>query len=125
MARAIGISSKQAMFEDIAEAVDSWSSASASALARIDADTTWIDDQDSLTSLRTALLEAEVLESDVEKIMSECLRGLAVSFLTIFDGGTKLAECGRIYVVDENGDRLGEGLHDDFVSYLLDSGRMC
>jgi hypothetical protein len=40
------------------------------------------------------------------------------------DGGTSLAEKGRLYVVDERGNRLGEGLHEDFVGYLLETGRL-
>jgi len=40
------------------------------------------------------------------------------------DGGTALAEKGRLYVVDEHGRRIGEGLHEDFVRYLMDTGRL-
>ena len=63
-------------------------------------------------------------EETVSKVLSECLRGFGVSFLTALDGGTSLAEKGRLYVVDERGNRLGDGLHEDFVGYLMETGRL-
>jgi len=55
-------------------------------------------------------------------MLSECLRGFSVTLLTALDGGTAPAEKGRIYVVDEEDTRLSEGLHDDFVGHLFDTG---
>lgn len=51
----------------------------------------------------------------MSSVLSETLRGLAISFLTILDGGTKLAEKDLVYLVDEAGNRMGNGLHDDFM----------
>lgn len=124
MAWVLGMATKQDFFEDMATALDSWSSSSALALADPDADLTWTDQAGAFMRLRTALREAGVCETEIANVLSECLRGLAVSFFTILDGGTKLAEDGRIYIVDQDGNRLGEGLHDEFVSYLIESGRM-
>jgi hypothetical protein len=75
-------------------------------------------------AIQHAFANSGVDSSVVKAVLSECLRGLAVSFLTTLDGGTALAEKGRIYLVDERGKRLGEGLHDDFVSFLIDSRRL-
>lgn len=44
--------------------------------------------------------------------------------LTVIDGGTSSAEKGRLYLVDSNQSPLGEELHQDFVGYLLDTGKM-
>ena len=118
------MATKKDLFEDMATTLDSWSAASTSALANPDADLTWADQENAFIRLRTVLLEAGVCETEIANVLSECFRGIAVSFLAILDGGTKLAEDGRVYVVDQDGNRLGEGLHDEFVSYLIESGRM-
>jgi hypothetical protein len=53
------------------------------------------------------------------------MQGLAMSFLTILDCGTKLAETTRVRLVDDRtGRQLGEGLHEQFIGYLMDSGRL-
>ena len=115
---------KEDLFEDMATAVDSWTASALSALTKSDADLAWADSELSFIRLRGALLAGGVDESDLSQVFSECLRGLANSFLAILDGGTQLAEHGRVYVVDEAGNRIGEGLHDEFVSYLISSGRL-
>jgi hypothetical protein len=61
---------------------------------------------------------------DIELVLSEWFRGLIVSLLTIIDGGTALAERTRIKSVDANGRHLGEGLHELFVGYPMDTGRL-
>ena len=43
---------------------------------------------------------------------------------SVTNGGTPLAEKGRVYLTDEFGGRLGDGLHDEFVSYLIESGKL-
>lgn len=44
--------------------------------------------------------------------------------LTSIDGGTALAEKGRVHLVDEDGNKLGKSLNDGFMSYLHESGRL-
>jgi hypothetical protein len=112
------------LFEDMAIALESWIKSSSESITDENADLIWTDSEDSFKSLQEVLLGNGVDKADVEQVFSECLRGLAVSFLTILDGGTALAEKGRVYLVDENGNRLGEGLHDEFVSYLLETDRL-
>ena len=46
------------------------------------------------------------------------------STLVVVDGGTASAEIGRVRLVDEGGEPLGEGLHELFVDHLFDTGRM-
>jgi uncharacterized membrane protein len=60
----------------------------------------------------------------MEDVLSECFRGLLVSMLTALDGGTALAENGRIYLVNERGEKLGAALHEDFVAFLMETGRL-
>lgn len=115
---------KSDLFEDIAESIDSWTEAASDALTKPDADLIWVDEQEPYQRLQRALAAAGVDGDDLRKVLAECLRGFAVSILTAVDGGTALAEKGRVYLVDGDGNNLGEGLHDDFVSHLLDTGRL-
>lgn len=116
--------SREDLFEDMASALESWLKVTLLALSDSGADLAWTDSEPSFHRVREGLVASEVDEADMSSVLSETLRGLAISFLTILDGGTKLTEKGRVYLVDEAGSRLGNGLHDDFVSYLIDSGRL-
>jgi hypothetical protein len=112
------------LFEDMAIALESWASASTEAITRQNADLQWVETDEPYRKMQAVLAERGVDALAVKKIFSECLRGFAVSVLTAFDGGTALSEKGRIYLVDEQSVKLGEGLHDDFVAYLLKTGRL-
>lgn len=118
------MATKEDFFEDLAAALDSWVASALSALTQPDGDLEWVDSKLSFARLREVLLANSIDETDLSPVFSECLRGFANSFLTILDGGTQLAEHGRVYVVDEDNNRLGEGLHEEFISYLIDSGRL-
>lgn len=115
---------KSDLFEDIAVSMDSWTDAASDALTKPGADLIWVEEQETCQKLQRALIAAGVDGDDLKKVFAECLRGFAVSILTAVDGGTALAEKGRGYLVDGDGNNLGEGLHDDFVSHLLDTGRL-
>lgn len=104
--------------------MESWTSAATVAITNPRADLQWVDIEEPYRKIQAALANERLVESIVKQIFSECLRGFAVSVLTAFDGGTALAEKGRIYLVDEQGKKLGEGLHDSFVAYLIHSGRL-
>ena len=114
---------KSDLFEDIAVSLDFWTDAAASALTKPDVDLLWVEEQEPYQRLRKTLADAGVGRDDVQKVFAECLRGIAISILSVVDGGTALAEKGRVYLVDRDGNSMGEGLHDDFVSYLLETGR--
>jgi len=112
------------LFEDIAVSMESWTSTASKALTDPHVTLEWVEEQEPYRKLQQALKNSNVESEDVAKIFSECFRGFAVSLLTALDGGTALSEKGRLYVVDEEDTPLGEGLHDDFVGYLLDTGRL-
>jgi hypothetical protein len=109
-------------FEDIALAMETWVESATDALTNPAADLKWTDDQSQYKELPQHLASAD--RSVVRAALTECLRGFAVSMLTALDGGTALAEKGRLYLVDETGQRLGEGLHSEFVGYLMDTDRL-
>lgn len=112
------------LFEDIAVSMEFWTKTASKALADDQAKLEWVEEKEPYKKIQEALKNSGVSEVDVAKVFSECLRGFAVAFLTALDGGTALANKGRIYVVDETDVRLGEGLHQDFVGHLLDTGRL-
>ena len=115
---------KTDFFEDIAVALDSWTATGTSAVTNAAENLQWTDDTEPYRLLQKAFEDSGVGPETVRKVFSECLRGFAVSILTGLDGGTALAEKGRIYVVDGNGEKLGEGLHNEFVGHLIDTGRL-
>jgi hypothetical protein len=110
---------KSDFFNDISVAIESWKEASTEALTNPNADLIWANNPDLYRKMQLQFMDAGIDSRDVKMVLGECLRGFANSMLTIIDGGTALAEQGRIYLVDEKGRKLGEGLHDDFASFLL------
>lgn len=112
------------IFEDVAAAIESWSSAAAEATTVTGKNLQWVEDEAPYRAMLDAFQRANVDTAAVKKVFDECLRGLAVSIFTVMDGGSAAAEKGRVYLVDQNGKRLGEGLHEEFVGYLLDTGRL-
>jgi hypothetical protein len=115
---------KSDFLEDIAVAMESWTDAASKALTDPAVDLVWVEEQEPYRMVQHALANSGVEVDHLKRVFAECLRGFAISVLTALDVGTALAENGRIYLVDEGGKRLGEDLHDDFVSHLLDSGRL-
>ena len=118
------MATKDDLFEDMARALEAWTTAASEALTDPQSDLVGVDDEKPYREIQHALVAAGVPRETLAKVLSECFRGLGHSFLVALDGGTALAEKGRLYVVDEHGSRVGEGLHDDFVGYLIDTGRL-
>lgn len=118
------MTTKNDLFEDIAVALDSWMKAVVDATTNPTSGLQWTEDSDPYRMMQAAIRASNVDPESIRLIFSECFRGFAVSMLTILDGGSALAEKGRLYVVDEGGKKIGEGLHEDFVGYLIDTGRL-
>ncbi|NMG72979.1 hypothetical protein [Parazoarcus communis] len=115
---------KSDFLEEIAVSIDYWVDTVAEAMTDLSADLIWVDEQEPYQRLQKVFENSELNNDDLKKVIAECLRGFTVSVLTAIDGGTALAEKGRVYLVDDAGNNLGEGLHDDFVSHLLETGRL-
>jgi hypothetical protein len=115
------LSTRDEFLEDLAAIVDSWIDSAVSATTNQSADLVWTESPDAFRSVQRALEAANVNRDDVRKVLSGCLRGLAVSTLSIVDGATALAEKSRIRIVDDSGRDLGEALHDDFVLHWLNT----
>lgn len=108
--------------EDVAVALDTWARTATEATTDPKADLLWAESERPYRELQEVLRGID--KGTVREVFAECLRGFAVSLLTVLDGGSSLAGKGRLYLVDERGQRLGEGLHNDFVGYLMDTGRL-
>ena len=116
---------KNDFFEDVASALDHWTSVAVESVTNPLANLAWVDEEMPFRKLASILKNSGAAEEDVHQIFGEVLRGLTVSLLTVLDGGTALADQGeRVYLVDLAGEHLGEGLHDDFLGYLLSTGRL-
>ena len=112
------------LFEDIAVSMESWIKATSEALENPDAELIWVDEKEPYERIQRAIANAGISDSDLKCVISECLRGFAVSILTMIDGGTELSEKGQVYLVDSDGNSFGDGLHDAFIMYLINTGRL-
>ena len=112
---------REAFLEDLASKVDSWTGIAVQATTDASADLEWTENAEAFRRVQEALAAAQVPEEDVHRVFSKCLRGLAMSTLSIIDGATKLADEVRIRIVDENDEALGEALRDDFALHWLDT----
>lgn len=111
----------KAFFEDLAVIRDSaWVSAQA---ALLDDGNMWVSDIAAFERLRSTLRSDEDVESFTTAI-EEFVHIAIHSVLVAIDGGSASAEVGRVQLVDENAESLGDGLHELFVDYLFETGRM-
>lgn len=112
------------LFEDIATALDYWAKLAAESLTVENIDSKWAEHAQAFESVRAALQARGVAPEHVESVFRESFAGLLNSVLTILDGGTKMAETGRLHLVDDAGNSLGEGLNERFYAHLFETGRM-
>lgn len=115
---------KEDFFKDLSVALDYWTRLSVDAMRDGSSVLAWSECRSSYDAMSEALARTGVKDEDIQAVMSECFRGLLVNVLSIVDGASAMAEKGRVYLVDEEGEHLGEGLHQSFVDYLFDSGKL-
>ena len=119
------MNTKEAFFKDMAESLDYWTETTLSAITSDDDGTRSSEDSESFKNLQSILMKNGADKKDIEKMLFGCLRGVSHSFLNILDGATSISDDGRkVFLVDEKGQLLGEGLHHDFIGYLFDTGRL-
>jgi hypothetical protein len=111
------VPTKTDFFGDLSDSLTYWIQVASSSIADQAADLVWVNNEAAFKRLQNELKD-KGLEEDVEIILRECMQGLAHSFLCILDGATKISEKERVYLVDSSNNKLGEGLHEDFVEYL-------
>lgn len=118
------IKGQRDFFEDISTALEDWTRAAAESITNPNADLQWTESAEPYRSMQQAISSSGLDPSIIHQVFAECFRGFAVSMFTVIDGGTSSTEKGRLYLVDSNQTPLGEELHQDFVGYLLDTGKM-
>jgi hypothetical protein len=112
---------RRAVFEDLAVIRDQSRSMARSALTSDSLVWTECPDvYERMRSLITSPDDVDVFATAVQEFVNVALH----SVLVMIDGGTASAEVGRISLVDETGESLGEGLHEVFVEHLFDTGRL-
>ena len=111
---------KDLLFRDMHTYIEYWSKVATSSLLDADHDFDWVRNPDAFIRVAADIASNKVNRDDLEFVFSECFGAVATSFLTILDGATAMSDNGRLYLVDENGDCIGDGLHDEFASFLLD-----
>ena len=113
------------LFRDLAESIDKGASDMAKRLLGmpvqgaplpIEATSDWI-------GLRSCFQRGGVSQPPLERALREALLTQIHSFLVALDGGSKLAEQGRLYLTDHHGQFVGDGLHELFFEYLADEDR--
>ena len=77
------MSIKEDFFKDMVVHLDIWTETGVKALTEKDDDLMWSENIRSFEKIRSALAEQGVDKEDIINILSECLRGLSHSFLTI------------------------------------------
>ena len=118
------MSTRDDFFEDLALTLNSWVNSSADMLTNMNADLRCTDKSEYVEKVRHALNQAGITCDDVKQVISEIISGVIFSMLTTIDGGTYLAEKKLIKLVDEQGQSFGDDLHNDFILYLMETGRM-
>jgi hypothetical protein len=116
-------SPEDALFKDLATALDHWMAGSIEALTDPNADLSWCDHPDAFRTIQTKLQFAPD-QLALSACMSEILRGVIHSVLVTLDGGTKMAESHALKVITEDGIPLSGSLHEGFIDYLIRSGRL-
>ena len=112
---------RRALFEDLAVIRDRSASSAREALSG--EGPVWAERPQAFDRLRALVRSPEdvgAFASAVEEFVHVALH----STLVVIDGGTASAEIGRVRLVDEGGEPLGEGLHELFVDHLFDTGRV-
>lgn len=113
---------RDAFFEDLARIEDD-ARASARALLTEEAVPLWVAEAGATAALRGALASPELVEA-FSTVVKDLVHVALHSALVAIDGGAASAEVGRVQLVDEHGEPLGEGLHESFVDHLFDTGRL-
>jgi hypothetical protein len=115
---------KNRVFKDMALDMDELSEHYAQSLLGIKSPTTQFEKESGFVRASRALAAGGLSSEELKGLIYRMLRAQAHSFLVMLDGGTALAEKGRVQLVDEQGQPLGDGLHEAFFDYLDDIGRL-
>jgi hypothetical protein len=114
------MSRKIDFLDNVASSLESWTESATNSLTNPNENLIWIDNDEPFKRIQKILLSNGIPREVIHDIFYECLKGYTHSLLCILDGATELSDKGRIYLVDEEGNKLGDGLHEQFIDYLFD-----
>lgn len=111
-----------AFFEDLAKSEERAERAALEVVASPEIPI-WVENHQAAEVLRGALSAPEHLEA-LATLVREVVHSALHSALVSIDGGSESAEVGQLDLVDAQGARLGDALHERYVDYLFETGRM-
>ncbi|QSB13766.1 hypothetical protein JQS43_19700 [Natronosporangium hydrolyticum] len=111
-----------AFFEDLAKSEEQAENAAIEIVTSPEVPT-WVENHQVVNVLRGALSEPEHFEA-LAKVVRELVHSALHSALVSLDGGAESAEVGQLDLVDNEGASLGGSLHEKYVDYLFETGRM-
>lgn len=113
---------EEAFFADLCRGIETWKQAAISAIEHPDS-ARWAECKDEIRALNQKNWNQAELRA-LGTLVQEVMAGVAHSILVAIDGGTALAETGRLRLVDAaTGEDLSDGaLHEDFADYQADRG---
>ncbi|GAA0808500.1 hypothetical protein [Spirilliplanes yamanashiensis] len=83
----------------------------------------WVDDTEAVLTLRRCLTSPEQVDA-LARFVREMVCTAQHSALVAIDGGSASAEVGRLQLTDDHGHPLDGALHELYIGYLFDTGRM-
>jgi hypothetical protein len=113
---------QRAFFEDLAQVEDAAMANAREALSGPEVPA-WVESEDAVATLRASLKSRDQVDA-MATFVRDMVHEAVHSVLVAIDGGSASAEVGRVHLADERGASLGDALHEYYVDYLLDTGRM-
>ncbi len=114
--------SQREFIEELATSLDYWTDTLVRSVSD-ESDLRWSERPDEFRKLAEALRRGGAQDA-FASVVREGLRGVIHSVLVTLDGGTQLAESVLLSITDDHGETFGRDLHEQFVSLLLDTGRI-
>jgi hypothetical protein len=113
---------QRAFFEDLAQIEDAAMGNAREALSGPEVPA-WVENEAAVATLRATLRSRDQVDA-LATFVKEMVHEAVHSVLVAIDGGSASAEVGRVELVNEAGVPLGDALHELYVDYLLETGRM-
>lgn len=113
---------QRAFFEDLAGIEDGAMGSVREVLASAEIPI-WVESEDAVMTLRAALTTPDQVDA-MAAFVKERVHTAIDLVLVAIDGGLASADIGRVYLTDEHGRSLGDGLPQAYGEHLLDTGRM-
>jgi hypothetical protein len=113
---------QRAFFEDLAVIEDQAKGSVREVLAGPEIPV-WVEAVDAVATLRAVLTTRDQVDAMAAFVQERVHTALHLALVAI-DGASAGAAIGRVYLTDEHGRSLSDDLAQDYVEYLLDTGRM-